>query len=207
MHLPNIVKQIGKTDGEEKVYVEDYVYTYLNELKKEKEIFPVRVALFGNIYRKGKKKFYLVYGASCVIDELECGRDEEQVRKEYFQEHELIGYVNIYGKNHELPGNKEGYYVFYEKNEAMQNYLLLCYQRKEKGRSVRETVRQDASGDMHLLMPKRWTVLVGDTIRKIFYGGCIIILAAAVTAVNDYGKINGFVEAADRVMAMAETDD
>lgn len=56
-------------------------------------------------------------------------------------------------------------------------------------------------------MPKRWTVLVGDTIRKIFYGGCIIILAAAVTAVNDYGKINGFVEAADRVMAMAETDD
>ena len=104
MQLPNIVKQIGKTDGEERVYVEDYVYTYLNELKKEKEIFPVRVALFGSVFQKDEKNFYLVYGASCVIDELECGRDEEQVRKEYFGEHELIGYVNIYGKNHELPG-------------------------------------------------------------------------------------------------------
>lgn len=134
MHLPNIVKQIGKTDGEEKVYVEDYVYTYLNELKKEKEIFPVRVALFGNIYRKGKKKFYLVYGASCVIDELECGRDEEQVRKEYFQEHELIGYVNIYGKNHELPGNKEGYYVFYEKMKPCR--IICCFATREKKRGA-----------------------------------------------------------------------
>ncbi|MDE6202538.1 MAG: hypothetical protein K2G19_03575 [Lachnospiraceae bacterium] len=141
-----------------------------------------------------------------MIDELECGRDEEQVRKEYFQEHELIGYVNIYSKNHELPGKKEGYYVFYEKNEAMQNYLLFCYQRKEKESSVRGMSRQSASGDMPPLLPKRWTVLVGDTIRKIFYGGCIIILAAAVTAVNDYGKMNGFVEAADRAMAMAEND-
>lgn len=170
MQLPNIVKQIGKTDGEERVYVEDYVYTYLNELKKEKEIFPVRVALFGSVFQKDEKNFYLVYGASCVIDELECGRDEEQVRKEYFGEHELIGYVNIYGKNHELPGKKEGYYVFYEKNEAMQNYLLFCYHKKEKergsGRAGRQ--KQNASGDMPFLMPKRWTVLVGDTIRKIF---------------------------------------
>lgn len=207
MQLPNIVKQIGKTDGQERVYVEDYVYTYLNELKKEKEIFPLRVALFGRTYRKGDRNFYLVYGASCVIDELECGRDEEQVRKEYFKEHELIGYVNIYGKNHELPGKKEGYYVFYEKNEAMQNYLLFCYQRKEKERDGRGEGRQNISGDMPVLMPRRWTVLVGDTIKKIFYGGCIIILAAAVTAVNDYGKMNGFVEAADRVMIMSENDD
>ena len=62
MHLPNIVKQIGKTDGEEKVYVEDYVYTYLNELKKEKEIFPVRVALFG-IFTVRERKTFIWYTA------------------------------------------------------------------------------------------------------------------------------------------------
>ncbi|MCM1561719.1 MAG: hypothetical protein NC123_19625, partial [Butyrivibrio sp.] len=97
MQLPDIVKQIGKADEKERVYIEDYVYTYLHGLKagtgdSEKTVgvqrtFPMRVALFGHAFQKEERKFYLIYGASNVIEELEKGKSEEQIRKEYFEEY------------------------------------------------------------------------------------------------------------------------
>ena len=148
MQLPDMVKQVGRINGKERVYVEDYVYTYLNELKKEKnvltkteflpeKVFPLRIALFGHVFQKEEQNIYLVYGAACVMEELENGKNEEQIRKEFFEEYELIGYVNIYGNKQELPGKREGYYIFYEKNEAMQGYLLACYERKNRLRTRR----------------------------------------------------------------------
>ena len=103
LQLPAMVRLVGKISGDDRVYVEDYVYTYLHELKSEDEKFPVRVALFGHVYQNEGRKFYMVYGAASVIDELANGRDEEQVRREFFEEYELIGYVNIYGNKHEWP--------------------------------------------------------------------------------------------------------
>ena len=32
MQLPTMVKQIGRVSGNERVYIEDYVYAYLNKL-------------------------------------------------------------------------------------------------------------------------------------------------------------------------------
>lgn len=201
MQLPDIVKQIGKTDGKERVYIEDYVYTYLHEMGKKtgagdsektaggQRTFPMRAALFGHAFRKKEHKFYLIYGAANVIEELENGKSEEQIRKEYFAEYELIGYVNIYGGGQRMPGRKEGYYIFYEKNESMQNYLLSCY-----GRSMKAPVRKEMK-----------TGGIGNTIRRFFYGGCIIVLALAVTSINDYHKMHGFVETADRAIALLES--
>lgn len=192
MQLPDIVKQIGKTDGKERVYIEDYVYTYLHETGKKtagrQRTFPMRVALFGHAFRKEGRKYYLIYGAADVIEELENGKNEEQIRKEYFAEYELIGYVNIYGGGQRMPGRKEGYYIFYEKNEPMQNYLLYCY-----GRRVKAPVRKEMKAGG-----------IGNTIRKFFYGGCIIVLALAVTSINDYHKMYGFVETADWAIALME---
>lgn len=212
MQLPDIVKQIGKADEKERVYIEDYVYTYLHGLKTGAEdlgrattggqsTFPMRVALFGHAFRKEGRKFYLIYGASSVIEELENGRNEEQVRKEYFEEYELIGYVNIYGGGQKMPGRKEGYYIFYEKNEPMQNYLLSCYGRKAKGNTPRKLPLYS------MKMPARRAAKtggIGNTIRRFFYGGCIIVLAVAVTAINDYQKMYGFMEATDKAIAFME---
>lgn len=189
MQLPEMVRLVGKINGEDRVYMEDYVYTYLHDLKQDWEKIPIRVALFGHVYQNTGRKFYMIYGAASVIDELANGRDEEQVRKEFFSEYELIGYVNIYGKNQEWPGKKNGYYIFYESNESMQNYLIACFKRKNR--------RNDAI--------KKEPFSFGDTIRKIFYGAGIILLTLAVTTINDYDKMQGFVEAAGRAAVMSET--
>ena len=200
MQLPEIVKQIGKTDEKEHIYIEDYVYTYLHELgRRTKEsptdpagggAFPLRVALYGHAGRREGRRFYLIYGAAGVVEELERGRSEEQVRKEYFEEYELIGYVNIFGGRQRMPGKKEGYFIFYEKNEPMQNYLLACYERKKRRPAA------GAAGANRL----------GNTIRKFFYGGCIIVLALSVTAINDYDKMYGFVKTADRAISFMERE-
>ncbi len=206
MQLPTMVKQIGKVDGRKKVYLEDYVYTYLNELKKGKGPFPVRAALFGHAFCKEEKKFYLVYGAASVIDGMEYGWSEEQVRREYFAEYELIGYVNIYGNRQELPGRKEGYYIFYDKNESMQNYLLFCYRQKGGGTMAGEDGKGMILPVSKRLHRKAVLFSLGVLIKKIIYGGCIIILIIAVSAINDYDKMYGFVEAAGRAIAMTEEE-
>lgn len=202
MQLPTMVKQMGRVDGNERVYIEDYVYAYLNELKAEKSNLPLRAALFGHVYHRENQNFYLVYGAVSVVDELANGRGEEQVRKEYFEEYELIGYVNIYGNKQELPGKKEGYYIFYDKNESMQNYLLFCYKQKNKKRVNKNEVNRIREDDLGFFRTTSRASLI-DFIKRLIYGGCIIILSIAVTTINDYKKMHGFVEAAGRAAAVA----
>lgn len=215
MQLPTMVRQIGKINGDERVYLEDYVCTYLNELKRKREGFPLRVALFGHAFRKEDRKFYLIFGAASVIDELEYGRNEEQVRREYFEEYELIGYVNIYGNKQKMPGPKDGYYIFYDRNEAMQNYLIFCYERSEKhgdgekdkadkgNKKETEDTGKTAEELIHLHR-KHSLFSIGDMIKRLIYGSCVIILALAVSAINDYHKMYGFVEMTGRAAALAE---
>lgn len=190
MQLPAMVRLVGKISGEDRVYVEDYVYTYLHGLKLDSEKLPIRVALFGHIVQNESRKFFMVYGAASVIDELVNGRNEEQVRREFFEEFELIGYVNIYGNRQEWPGKKNGYYIFYETNESMQNYMLACFERKKRKPAPIENP----------------SFSISNAIRKLFYGACVIILATAVTTINDYDKMYGFVEAADRAVTMTEAE-
>ena len=91
MKLPQVIKRMENTDSQCRIYVEDYVHTYLNELKRKSELLPIRAALFGRVLRREDKCYYFIYGACCVIDEIEEGRCEEQVRNDYFSEYDLIG--------------------------------------------------------------------------------------------------------------------
>lgn len=196
MKLPEITKQIGTERGDNRVYIEDYVYAYLRKLRENQTILPLRVALYGQACRNEQKKYFFVYGAARVIEELEQGRDEEQVRCEFFPEYDLIGYVNIYGDREQLPDKREGYFIFYENNEAMQNYLVSCYERGKKQRE--DTIASDFSKTA-LPFPM-WEIL-----KNLLYGCIIVLLTIAVTTINDYHKISGFAEAVSRAINLAQT--
>lgn len=182
MRLPSIVKQVGNVRGETRVYIEDYVYTYLNRLKKERISLPVRVALYGHAFTGENKQFYLIYGASNIVEEMENGRSQERVQEMFFREYNLIGFVNIYDKK-ELPKTGDGCFVFYESNEAMQNYLISCYKRKDKS-SVREKgVAAVRAGRSFL-----WVELL----RKLGLSVMLMIAAVAVTTIDSYDKLYDF---------------
>ena len=204
MKLPEFVKRIGTIEGESRVYVEDYVYTYLNELREKKDILPLRAVLFGHVCQKEGRSFYFVYGAACVIDEMQNGRDEEQVRKLFFDEYELIGYVNIRKDKQFMPEKSKGYYVFYETNEAMQNYLVSSYRSENKGQEQEEGAskrrrrkRACPSGAIRLK-------LSGEALRRFFYGFCVVLFATAVTSINDYERMHGFVEIVHRAVSLTD---
>lgn len=183
MRLPNIVKQVGNVRGETRVYIEDYVYTYLNRLKKERISLPLRVALYGYAFLRDEKQFYLIYGASNIVEEMENGRSQERIQEIFFQEYDLIGFVNIYDKK-ELPQTGDGCFVFYESNEAMQNYLISCYKRRDKSSAQEKGLTANRSGRSLL-----WVELL----KKI--GLCIMLLisAVAVTTIDSYEKLHDFI--------------
>ncbi len=204
MKLPEIVRRIGVTDGEVRVYVEDYVYTYLEELRKRKNILPLRAALFGHVIRKDSLCYYLVYGACCVIDELEYGQSEEQIRKRFFEGFDLIGYVNISKDKQNAAEKNDGYLVFYEANEAMKDYLLYCYQREMRKSSLNQEPAAVIPHEKHFLEKKKELLI--NAVKQILCLICILLLATAVSAIGDYDKIHGFVEMTDRAVWMIEAE-
>lgn len=206
MKLPEIVKRIGYTDGEERIYVEDYVYSYLKGLREKKEIFPIRAALFGHVVLKEAVRCYLIYGACCVVEELSYGRTEEQVREEFFPECKLIGYVNINRNSQILTDKGKGYFVFYEANEPMQRYLAFCFEREnKKGEGKRPENVDIKERTQHLPVARRGRT-ISDAVKRIFYGLGVLVLAVAISTVNDYGKMQGFVEMTGEAIRVAEME-
>lgn len=189
MHLPTVVRQMGKVTGENRVYIEDYVYTYLNEIKKEKSNLPVRVALYGHAFCRENIHYYLIYGASGIVDEMENGRDQEEIGKLYFAGYSLIGYVNIYEKQN-LPGTEKGCYIFYESNEAMQNYMLSCYKRKSRLKEEERPKTGEKPGFSN----------IREFIWKMFLSLTVMMAAVAVAAIDNYRCMYDFTMMAARVL-------
>jgi len=202
MKLPEIVRRIGQTDGEIRVYVEDYVYTYLEELRKKKDILPLRAALFGHVIHKDNLCYYLVYGACCVVEELEYGQGEEQIRERFFEDLDLIGYVNISRDKRVMAEKSNGYFVFYEANEAMKAYLLYCYQREKRRSSSRQELLEGFPPKCSLGKKKKF---LGDIVKQFLCVMCILLLATVISAIGDYEKLYGFAEMTDRAVCMMET--
>lgn len=205
MKLPEIVKRIGYTDGEERIYIEDYVHSYLNGLREKKEIFPVRAALFGHVIQKEEIRYYLIYGACCVVEELFYGKTEGQIGKEFFPEYKLIGYVNINRNSRILEDKGKGYFVFYETNEPMQRYLACCFERENRQGEKKAAGSVDFKQEMSLPAGKS-SRSMGERIRLILYGLGVLVLAMAISTINDYEKIQGFVEMTGEAVRMAETE-
>lgn len=198
MHLPSIVRQMGKVTGENRVYIEDYAYTYLNELKKEQHGIPVRVALYGHAFNRENIHYYLIYGASCIVEEMENGRDQEEVKKTFFDQYSLIGYVNIYGKQ-ELTGVEDGCCIFYESNEAMQNYMLSCYKRKNE-------LKENKEAKPSILSKKRKAggkfafAYIKGMLKKTFLCLTLMIAAVAAAAIGNYKCMYDFTMMAARAL-------
>lgn len=194
MRLPKVVRQMGKIAGEDRVYLEDYAYTYLKGIKREKHGLPVRAALYGHAFRRENKNFYLIYGASCVMEELEYGRDQEEIKKMFFDSYDLIGYVNIYERQ-EITEGKDGCYLFYESNEAMLNYMLVCYERRN---------RADARIWESKMETKSNAGLFRRLLQNILLGCAVIIAAASIAAIGDYSGMYGFTFTAARALQDTE---
>lgn len=178
--LPKNIRQIGLPEEKKKIYVEDYVVTYMNQLALEYPNQQSAAILLGFYTRQNDMRLTFINGAigipNAKVDEDAVSFDSHlweelyDTMKRYFRDVEIVGwFLTRPGKSlginekitkihvDQFPGSEKtlflmdpldkedaffiyengkltrqhGYYIYYERNEDMQNYMI--EQRKGKG--------------------------------------------------------------------------
>ena len=157
MELPKNITQIGETNQRCKIYVEDYVISYmkqLNHLARDKEM---AVALYGIRKEDNDVSYFFLYGA-CKLNFLQKEtrhlsqaqhQEIEKCRERYFRNYTFLGYRLLNGEMIEgfhlceqgICRYIQGYAQFYEKNDSMLAYMLDV--REEKAPEVVEQEKYD----------------------------------------------------------------
>ena len=184
--MPRNVRQIGLTNGDYRIYVEDYVYTFLSSLAEEEkaEGRGMAAVLTGEIQWTADMTCIFVKGA-IAADSMDAAAEHidfsEKVwqqlqddKEQYFPEQEIVGwFAGFPGFNMEIteeirkthldhfagndkvlflmePGEMEeafyvyennqlvrvpGHFIYYEKNDPMQAYMIDMSENK----SIEET--------------------------------------------------------------------
>lgn len=118
LKIPKNVMQIGIGSPNVKLYMEDYVHTFLERCQGKETCLA-----FGQQEEKGGIRYYLIYG-------VEKETDFRRGNFPYFQKLERIGKIEkkeaavrfwtMRGEEIQIGG----YFIFYEQNEEMQAYMI-----------------------------------------------------------------------------------
>ena len=118
MKIPKNVMQIGTGSPNVKLYMEDYVHTFLERCQGKETCLA-----FGQQEEKDGIRYYLIYG-------VEKETDFRRGNFPYFQKLERIGKIEkkeasvrfwtVRGEEIQIGG----YFIFYEQNEEMQAYMI-----------------------------------------------------------------------------------
>ena len=170
--IPKNIKQVGESNSSKKIYIEDYVVTYIKELaSKEYTGFKIAVLLGDSIKEKDTKNIFIygaveVNGISLETDTVFSNdswtsiyedihkyfhdikivgwylggpsfllEDEDRIKKIHIDnfagaDKTLLRYDSLedeeefYIYEHNQLKLQSGYYIYYERNEEMQNYMV-----------------------------------------------------------------------------------
>ena len=105
--IPKNVRQIGNVSDNSKVYIEDYVDTFLNQLSEKAEEKIAGAFLVGETVEEGECDYIYIHGALVMQNPVMKGKDfiveEEEWKyacetsKEFFGDAEILGWVMIGG--------------------------------------------------------------------------------------------------------------
>ena len=166
MELPKNLIQMGKPDRTHKIFVEDYIISYIKEWNRESDGQPAGIALYGQVYKESNYKYYFMYGASRIegLDRRgpylsQSDREEiNNVGNRYFEEYSFLGWCIV---REELPETifldtrgkaieVNGYACFFEKNESMLNFMLEMDEREKR------CARQAENNPENAVMDNTW---------------------------------------------------
>lgn len=241
--MPKNIRQIGKSSDTKKIYVEDYVMTYIKQLAGE-DYSKCRVAvLVGQYVKQDNCRNIFITGAIEVSEidtnsEITFSNDiwtmiYENIKK-YFVEAEIVGWFiggpsyffednskiikahvdNFAGQDKTLltydniekeeafllyENNKlnkqEGYYIYYEKNEDMQNYMV----EHNKGKSAEADYDDHVAREIRTIIQNKKPVEEDKkSVNRLMYAAgtllAIIILVVGATMLNNYDQMKNMQE-------------
>ena len=140
MELPKNITQIGEADKHCRVYVEDYVVSYIKQMNRMAQNKDIAIALYGRRTTENGVAYLFAYGSAKLnflqkpIRHLSQAQEQEieKLRKKYFPEMTFLGYQILNGEmvegfricEQEICRYVAGYAQFYEKNDSMLAYML-----------------------------------------------------------------------------------
>lgn len=238
--FPKNVKQIGNVSDSPKIYVEDYVDTFLNQLCDNPEEEARGAFLIGEqvtidsqpcVYISGAVRIPEIPmdGTSIQVSE-ELVQNIREEKETYFKEGEILGwFLTLPGQKAELNENirkihektfpktntvfiirdtvaKEemffaykyhdlleigGHYIYYEKNPAMQNYMVSTH--KKNGVTPSEVVTDRAAKDFRSLVRDKMEKQEKKKGGRLSYAAStalvIIAIVIGVSLINNYDKM------------------
>ena len=140
MELPKNITQIGEADRTCKIYVEDYVVSYMKQLSRQTQDKGPAIALYGKYTKEQSLSYFFIYGACRILSiskevrhlSQAQNQEVERLRQHYFPEYTFLGYHIFDGEMvegmHILEQDTcryiKGYACFYEKNDSMLAYMV-----------------------------------------------------------------------------------
>lgn len=236
---PKNIKQIGESTSLKKIYVEDYVFTYIKELVK-KEYANCRITiLLGHYIKTQDARIILIngaveaegmqYDAEAVFNNDTWTSVYESIKR-YFSDVEVVGWCiggpgfilendeklkkihldNFAGVDKALLkydsieeeeafylyengalNKQNGYYIYYDKNDDMQNYIM--EHKALKPRTVKE-VEETAVKEYKDEMKEQRVQENNKSIMHLMYaaGSLMVVLVIIVfaTMINNSNRIN-----------------
>lgn len=237
--IPKNVRQIGEVKGKTRVYIEDYITTFMRQISTRDDQ-PKAMILYGHRQMDGDLTLFFVNGAILA----ECSGDiqgektvfKEDVWKEvnekaghFFKDSTVLGWLymrydladfaeapvlnthkqffreeqqlyleysvgerleNLYlfeNGNMTLQG---GYFVYYERNEAMQNYMITVKQ--DEPEEIRPEVDKATKRFRGIAQEKKEEIHRKQTMG-VLYGTSaamlLIVTIIGVTMLNNYEKM------------------
>lgn len=208
METTDIVIHKGEKDGKYQLYVEDYVISYLKNYGVEDN---------GSIFFYGKReqqsKRYRIFGAG------------KQSRIAYFAEYDLLDEITcritmdmpvFYRREPSGTYEVSGFYIFYQSNEAMQNYMI--DRRKEaEAKEKEENTGRPKNAPIHQGMPeihrktpaeakpvpKEKNGLLGAQLIAVF----VVLIAIVINSTNSFEKLEELNQAAVEVFFAIENQE
>ena len=245
LKLPKNVRQIGSPSGNKRIYIEDYVVTYLNYIARPGSTHARGAILLGEKKRSDVGDILFISGAvdaqNLEFDMDECEFTQEIWADIYEQAKENFPDLNVMGwflsrmgfstalnekieKLHfdNFPGNdkvlyvtdslesedafymhehgqlvkQRGYFVYYTKNEAMQNYII-----KQRGGLSEEKNSEIQRKDEELIKnyrkknetnSKKAEEKNTNNISLLYVASSFVvlaILAMGITVISNYDKM------------------
>ena len=238
--FPKNVRQIGNVCDEPKIYVEDYVDTYLNQLRMKAMDMPVGAVFTGEIQRVEEQDVVYISGAlqmknleikgTDILVGQEVWEQAEKEREEYFPELKIVGWclvetghpmglsrsVNkihgkVFGEENTIFVWKDaaeadelfyaykygelmqmgGHYIYYEKNPAMQNYMIST--RKKIGVTPFEVVEDRAAKNFRSAVKEQMEQRESRQNSRFVYVMSVllvvVVLAIGISTLNNFDKM------------------
>ncbi len=161
MELPKNIVQIGSPDKHYKIFVEDYVISYIKQINRNLNGGQTGIALYGKKYAEEEVRYYFLYGAAEIpgienrgqyLSELEKEQIESR-KQEFFEEWDFLAWCTLCGEMPDgfwlLEQGKgtmiNGYATFFEKNDHMLNFMVIIGNREN--RRTGEIGKEPATGE------------------------------------------------------------